>query len=98
MSPALSSVGGFPVVFLAHLVARFTDRDATCFLQIVKFCNYIVTHHSDGIEHDANVLTYLSGDSLHEKCIPNFSYTGILETIPVRFDQVANFYDKYKKK
>ncbi|CAD7086352.1 unnamed protein product [Hermetia illucens] len=79
-------------------IPKKLDRDATCFLQIVKFCNYIVTHHSDGIEHDANVLTYLSGDSLHEKCIPNFSYTGILETIPVRFDQVANFYDKYKKK
>lgn len=42
------------------------------------------------------MVTYLSGDNLHEKRHTNFSFTGILDAIPVRHDQIANFYAKFK--
>lgn len=79
-------------------VPKKLDREASTFLQIAQFCNYIVSHHSDSNEYEANVLTFLSGDNLNQKRLTNFSYTGILEAISVQFDQISNFYAKYKKK
>lgn len=59
-----------------------------------------MANHSDpnATEFHSNVVTYLSGDSLHEKQRNqnNFSFTGILDSIPVRHDQIANFYAKFK--
>lgn len=78
----------------------FTDRDASVFLQIAQFCNHLVANHADPhvSELQKNVLTYLSGDNLHEKNRQqqNFSYTGILDSIPVRYAQIQSFYAKFK--
>ncbi|TMW50915.1 hypothetical protein DOY81_003988 [Sarcophaga bullata] len=81
-------------------IPRKLDRDASVFLQIAQFCNHLVANHSDpkATEFQSNVVTYLSGDYLHEKQRHqnNFSFTGILDSIPVRHDQIANFYAKFK--
>lgn len=81
-------------------IPRKLDRDASVFLQIAQFCNHLVANHSDpkSAEFQSNVITYLSGDSLHEKQRnqTNFSFTGILDTIPVRYEQISNFYSKFK--
>ncbi|XP_075150462.1 smg5 nonsense mediated mRNA decay factor [Haematobia irritans] len=81
-------------------IPRKLDRDGSVFLQIAQFCNHLVANHSDpnATEFQSNVVTYLSGDSLHEKQRNqnNFSFTGILDSIPVRHDQIANFYAKFK--
>ncbi|KNC26662.1 hypothetical protein FF38_01353 [Lucilia cuprina] len=81
-------------------IPRKLDRDASVFLQIAQFCNHLVANHSDpnATEFQSNVVTYLSGDYLHEKQRNqnNFSFTGILDSIPVRHDQIANFYAKFK--
>ncbi|KAL9874816.1 smg5 nonsense mediated mRNA decay factor isoform 2-T2 [Glossina fuscipes fuscipes] len=82
-------------------IPRKLDREASVFLQIAQFCNHLVANHSDpnaSNEFQCNVVTYLSGDYLHEKNRHqnNFSFTGILDAIPVRHDQIANFYAKFK--
>lgn len=78
----------------------FVDREASVFLQIAQFCNHLVANHSDPsvTEYQPSVVTYLSGDNLHEKQRNqnNFSFTGILDAIPVRHDQIASFYAKFK--
>lgn len=82
---------------------RFSvDREASVFMQIAQFCNHLVANHSDpnAKEFQPSVVTYLSGDNLHEKQRNqnqnNFSFTGILDAIPVRHDQIASFYAKFK--
>ncbi|CAD6997367.1 unnamed protein product [Ceratitis capitata] len=81
-------------------IPRKLDRDASVFLQIAQFCNHLVANHSDpkSTEFQTNVVTYLSGDSLYEKQRnqTNFSFTGILDAIPVRYEQISNFYSKFK--
>ncbi|XP_017464505.1 PREDICTED: protein SMG5 [Rhagoletis zephyria] len=81
-------------------IPRKLDRDAGVFLQIAQFCNHLVANHSDpkSTEFQTNVVTYLSGDSLYEKQRhqTNFSFTGILDAIPVRYEQISNFYAKFK--
>ncbi|XP_055923205.1 nonsense-mediated mRNA decay factor SMG5 [Eupeodes corollae] len=79
-------------------IPRKLDREATVFVQIAQFCNHLVANHTDpnSTEFQSNVVTYLSGDNLHEKRHTNFSFTGILDAIPVRHDQIANFYAKFK--
>ncbi|ALC39571.1 Smg5 [Drosophila busckii] len=76
------------------------NRDASVFLQIAQFCNHLVANHADPhvSELQKNVVTYLSGDNLHEKNRQqqNFSYTGILDSIPVRYAQIQSFYAKFK--
>lgn len=76
------------------------DREASVFLQIAQFCNHLVANHTDpsAPEYQQSVVTYLSGDNLHEKQRNqnNFSFTGLLDSIPVRHDQIANFYAKLK--
>ncbi|XP_052852168.1 nonsense-mediated mRNA decay factor SMG5 isoform X1 [Drosophila gunungcola] len=81
-------------------ISRKMDRDASVFLQIAQFCNHLVANHSDPhvSELQKSVVTYLSGDNLHEKNRQqqNFSYTGILDSIPVRYAQIQSFYAKFK--
>ncbi|EDW03228.1 protein SMG5 [Drosophila grimshawi] len=81
-------------------ISRKMDRDASVFLQIAQFCNHLVANHSDPnvSELQKNVVTYLSGDNMHEKNRQqqNFSYTGILDSIPVRYAQIQSFYAKFK--
>ncbi|KAM8715209.1 hypothetical protein ACLKA7_002282 [Drosophila subpalustris] len=81
-------------------ISRKMDRDASVFLQIAQFCNHLVANHADPhvSELQKNVVTYLSGDNLHEKNRQqqNFSYTGILDSIPVRYAQIQSFYAKFK--
>lgn len=76
------------------------DREASVFIQIAQFCNHLVANHSDpnATEYQPSVVTYLSGDNLYEKQRNqnNLSFTGILDAIPVRHDQIANYYAKFK--
>lgn len=73
------------------------DREASVFLQIAQFCNYIVTNQMNP-DTNADVVTLLTGENLVEKKCPHFSYYGILNSIPVKFDQIQGFYAKYRKK
>ncbi|XP_053697862.1 nonsense-mediated mRNA decay factor SMG5 [Sabethes cyaneus] len=77
-------------------VPKKLDRDASVFYQIVQFCNYIVTNHAD--KDSADIITYLSGESLQDKKLYNSTYIGILEAIPVKFEQIVTFYASYKRK
>ncbi|XP_055372034.1 nonsense-mediated mRNA decay factor SMG5 [Condylostylus longicornis] len=80
-------------------VPRKLNREASVFLKIAQFCNYMVTNHFNGdVEFQSNAITLLSGDNLNEKKHNNFSFTGILDAIPARYDQIANFYGKLKNK
>lgn len=82
-------------VWKAHC-SILTDRDAAVFYQIVQFCNHIVSDHAD--KERTDIITYLSGDSLQDKKLHNSSYIGILEAIPVKFEQIVTFYSSYKRK
>uniref|UniRef100_A0A182S8Y4 PINc domain-containing protein n=1 Tax=Anopheles maculatus TaxID=74869 RepID=A0A182S8Y4_9DIPT len=77
-------------------IPKKLDREGAVFNQIVQFCNHIVTNQAD---NDNDIITYLSGDSLQEKKLCNgSSYIGILEAIPVKFEQIVTFYSSYKRK
>ncbi|XP_052898585.1 nonsense-mediated mRNA decay factor SMG5 [Anopheles moucheti] len=77
-------------------IPKKLDREGAVFNQIVQFCNHIVTDHAD---NDNDIITYLSGDNLQEKKLCNgSSYIGILEAIPVKFEQIVTFYSSYKRK
>lgn len=78
-------------------IPKKLDRDGAVFSQIVQFCNYIVTNQADNDSTD--IITYLSGDGLQDRKLGNgSSYTGILEAIPVKFEQIVTFYSSYKRK
>uniref|UniRef100_A0A182PPP2 PIN domain-containing protein n=1 Tax=Anopheles epiroticus TaxID=199890 RepID=A0A182PPP2_9DIPT len=78
-------------------IPKKLDREGTVFNHIVQFCNHIVTYHADSEGND--IITYLSGDNLQDKKLCNgSSYTGILEAIPVKFEQIVTFYSSYKRK
>lgn len=78
-------------------IPKKLDRDGSVFQQIVQFCNHIVTNHPD--KDCTDIITYLSGDSLYDRKLGNgSSYTGILEAIPVKFEQIVSFYSSYKRK
>ncbi|XP_055546621.1 nonsense-mediated mRNA decay factor SMG5 [Wyeomyia smithii] len=77
-------------------IPKKLDRDASVFYQIVQFCNHIVTNHAD--KDSADIITYLSGDPLQDKKLYNSTYIGILEAIPVKFEQIVSFYASYKRK
>lgn len=44
------------------------------------------------------MITLLTGDTLSEQRFDGFSYIGILEAIPVKYEQIISFYSKYTKK
>ncbi|XP_049537010.1 nonsense-mediated mRNA decay factor SMG5 [Anopheles darlingi] len=78
-------------------IPKKLDREGALFTQIVQFCNHIVTTQGDDDGFD--IITYLSGDSLANKKLGNgSSYVGILEAIPVKFEQIVTFYSAYKRK
>uniref|UniRef100_A0AAG5DBJ3 PIN domain-containing protein n=1 Tax=Anopheles atroparvus TaxID=41427 RepID=A0AAG5DBJ3_ANOAO len=78
-------------------IPKKLDRDGSTFNSIVQFCNHIVTNHAD--KDCSDIITYLSGDSVQDKKLGNgSSYTGILEAIPVKFEQIVTFYSSYKRK
>lgn len=79
------------------------ERDDTVFMNIVPFANFIVSNHSADSGSDLPVLTLLTGDNLDSdrkkyndtpSCI---NRAGILQSIPVKYDQIVRFYSKYKK-
>lgn len=77
-------------------VPRKMDRDASTFLQIAQFCNYMQANHSDGSDH--RILTLLTGTNIKDKKSPNFSFTGVMDAVSVHFEQISTFFAKYKKK
>ncbi|KAL7040285.1 hypothetical protein ACKWTF_000340 [Chironomus riparius] len=79
------------------------ERDDAVFMNIVPFVNFIVSNHSADSGSDLPVLTLLTGDNLDSdrkkyndtpSCI---NRAGILQSIPVKYDQIVRFYSKYKK-
>lgn len=62
-------------------------------MKIVQFANFIVSNNSPEEGSDFPVITLLTGDNL-----ANNQYTGILQSIPVKYEQVVRFYSKCKKK
>lgn len=77
-------------------IPKKMDREAAVFSQIVQFCNHIVSNHAD--KERTDIITYLSGDSLQDKKLHSSSYIGILEAIPVKFEQIVTFFSSYKRK
>lgn len=87
----------------------FADRDASTFMQIAQFCHYMNENHgmkngsdrNDGTmasDTRPNVVTILTGDKLTDRKDSNLSYTGILNAATINFEQITEFYAKYKKK
>lgn len=67
-------------------------------MNIVPFANYIVTNNSDDIDrNDLPLLTLLTGENLDTKKSNGVNQAGILQSIPVQYDQAKRFYTKYKK-
>lgn len=44
------------------------------------------------------VVTFITGDKLIDKKLNNISFTGIMDAIGINFEQITEFYAKYKKK
>lgn len=74
-------------------------------MNIVPFANFIVSNNISENGGDLPVITFLTGDNLESdrkksqssagsSCI---NQTGILQSIPVKYDQIVRFYSKYKK-
>lgn len=73
-------------------------------MKIVQFANFIVSNNSPEEGSDFPVLTLLTGDNLDDRkkqqnaVISSINHTGILQSIPVKYEQVVRFYSKCKKK
>lgn len=94
-----------------HFSILFSDREAATFVHIAQFCNFMNENHSaNGVNSDSNVdqtvktsnrpnvVTLLTGDRLSDKKSSNFSFTGIMNAMSIKFEQIGTFYGKYKKK
>ncbi|XP_031621383.1 protein SMG5 isoform X2 [Contarinia nasturtii] len=86
-------------------VPKKLDREASTFMHIAQFCNYINDTHVANGENilDAsmakpNVVTFLTGGKLIDKKLSNISFTGILDAIGINYEQINEFYAKYKMK
>lgn len=44
------------------------------------------------------VVTFVTGEKLIDRKLNNISFTGILDAIGVNFEQITEFYSKFKKK
>jgi len=82
-----------------------TEREATVFMNIAQFANYIIANNTTEDEGDDPVLTMLTGENLdNRKKQPattsnsSMNYVGILQSVPIKYDQVGQFYSKCKKK
>lgn len=51
-----------------------------------------------GTQATNEVLTLLTGDLLSERKSTSLSFAGVINAISVNYDQISNFYTKYKKK
>ena len=79
------------------MICTWIERDDSVFMNIVPFANFIVTNNSDDIGSDLPVLTLLTGENLDTKKSNGVNQAGILQSIPVQYDQAKRFYTKYKK-
>jgi hypothetical protein len=66
-------------------------------MKIVQFANFIASKNSP------DDLTLLTGDNLNDKkgqqqAISSINLVGILQSIPVNYEQIVRFNSKYKKK
>lgn len=82
-----------------------SDREASTFMHIAQFCNYINDAHTANGENilDASmakpsVVTFLTGGKLIDKKLSSISFTGILDAIGISHEQINDFYGKFKKK
>ncbi|XP_037948431.1 uncharacterized protein LOC119679912 [Teleopsis dalmanni] len=70
------------------------------FIKILSFCNYLVTNYTDGKcdKFGRNIVMYLSGDILADKqrLIPKFSLDTLLDAIPLRYQQISDYYKEIK--
>lgn len=79
------------------------ERDDTVFMNIVPFANFMVSNYSGDYGSDLPVLTLLTGDNLdsdrkrHDTTPSCINRAGILQSIPIKYDQIVRFYSKYKK-
>lgn len=74
-------------------------------MHIAQFCNFLNETHTANGENildesmgKPKVVTFLTGDKLIDKKLCNISFTGILDAIGINFEQINDFYAKYKKK
>lgn len=74
-------------------------------MHVAQFCNYINDTHKTNGENildetmeKPNVVTFLTGGKLVDKKLTNISFTGILDAIGINYEQINEFYGKYKKK
>jgi hypothetical protein len=78
-------------------------------MKIVQFANFMVTNNSPEEGSEFPVLTLLTGDNLDDRkkqeqqqqppaANTTINQTGILQSIPVKYEQVVRFYSKSKKK
>lgn len=80
------------------------DNDSSIFMKIAQFANFIVNHNAADEESDFPVLTFLTGEYLEDRkkqpqtAGNGINVVGILESIPVKFEQVERFHSKSKKK
>lgn len=86
---------------LINIIYFKLERDDAVFMNIIPFANFIVSNNStDCGGNDAEILTFLTGDNLEcerKKTSSCINQIGILQSIPVKFDQIVRFYSKYKK-
>lgn len=73
-------------------------------MKIVQFANFMVENNSPEEGSDFPVLTFLTGDNLDERkkqqqpMASAINQAGILQSIPVKYEQVVRFFSKCKKK
>lgn len=82
-----------------------SDREASTFMHVAQFCNFINDAHTANGENilDASmakpsVVTFLTGGKLIDKKLSSISFTGILDAIGIGHEQINDFYGKFKKK
>lgn len=82
----------------------FSDNETSVFMKIVQFANYIVSNNSSEEGSDFPVLTLLTGENLDDRkkqqqaANSSINHVGILQSIPVKYEQIVRFYSKSKKK
>lgn len=78
------------------------DNEASVFMKIAQFANFMVTNNSSEEGSDFPVVTLLTGENLDDRKkqqLPSsINHSGILQSIPVKYEQVVRFYSKSKKK
>lgn len=89
---------------VSELIFVLTEYEDTVFMKIVQFANFMVSSNTSEEESDFPVLTLLTGENLDERkkqqqpANNSINHTGILQTVPVKYEQVLRFYSKCKKK